>query len=92
MAIGAVFDDGRMFEHLRPADRLVTFEALSGIAFQRSMLATVRIMATGARPPTLLDRMMGAHLELGAGVLMALDAHRRIAVRFVGREAHPLRY
>lgn len=92
MAIRAIFHDGRVFEHFRPADCLVTLETLPGLALQRGMAATVRIMTTSAGHPAFLDRMMGAHLELCTGVLMTFDAHRRIAVRLVGGEAHPFGY
>lgn len=80
----AVIHHRRMFEYLGSADRLVTSEALFGLAFQHRLAASMRIMATDARHSSLPDRMMGAHLELCFDVLMAADANSRILVGPVG--------
>jgi len=88
----AVIHHGGVLEYLWPADRLVAAEALFAPGFQHSVAAAMRIMATRTGHPAFLHRVMGSHLELRIGILMALDAHRRVLVGLVGGEAQTLAY
>jgi len=92
MTTQAVLHHGCVFEYLWSADPLVASEALFSLAFQHSLGATMRIMATSARHRPLTNRVMGFHLELSIGILMALDAYSRILVGLVGGETQTLGY
>jgi len=83
MAGHAVFHHRGMLERHRAAHRLVAAQTLFALALKHGFVAVMRIVTADAGQGAFLHRMMGAHVEAGGHVLMALDAGDRIFLDFL---------
>lgn len=82
----AVIDHRGMLEDLGTPVRLMAGQTLIGSALEGSMVTAMRVMASGTAQASLGYRVMRAHSELRAGILVALNACGRVLVRLGGRQ------
>jgi hypothetical protein len=71
-----------MLEDLGSPNILMALETLVILADKRSLLAVMRIMATGAGKASFLYRVVRGHVHASSNILVAIHAEGRVFVGF----------
>jgi len=82
MADSAILNYRSMLEDLGPPDILMALETLVILDGKRSLLAVMRIMATGAGKASFLYRVVRGHIHASCNILVAIHAEGRAFVGF----------